>query len=132
MQNVLHRVEKECIACQLLSIKAIIIAKPFWLSENPIEVSNVHYIFLTTLLPIDNTMIILTHVIRYWSIHLHTVLQLCNGRLGNDRYSDRGMQTINDAPKIKQTQTDKVVRTVSHTHMVVWSVYVICQHSETH
>jgi len=77
-------------------------------------------------------MIILIHVIWYWSIHLHTVLQLCNGRLGNDRYSDRGMQTINDAPKIKQTQTDKVVRTVSHTHMVVWSVYVICQHSETH
>ena len=41
--------------------------------------------------------------------------QLCKSRPGNDRYSDRGMQTINDAPKPKLIQTEQVIKTVSHT-----------------
>ena len=41
--------------------------------------------------------------------------QLCKSRPGNDRYSDRGMQTINDAPKPKLIQTEQVIKMVSHT-----------------
>ncbi|KAG2461654.1 WDR78 protein, partial [Polypterus senegalus] len=37
-------------------------------------------------------------------------VELCKNRLGNDLYVDRMMQTLNDAPKCKEVQCDKIIR----------------------
>ena len=39
-------------------------------------------------------------------------MQLCKSRPGNDRYTERGMQTFNEAPKSKHVQTEQVVKRV--------------------
>ena len=52
--------------------------------------------------------------------------QMVKGRVGNDRYSERGMQTINFSSKFKQIQTEPINKTVSfmsfatymHSHYV--------------
>ncbi|KAL8178506.1 UNVERIFIED_CONTAM: WD repeat-containing protein 78 [Gekko kuhli] len=36
-------------------------------------------------------------------------MELCKNRVGNDRYTDRMMQTLNGAPKIKEVQCDKII-----------------------
>ncbi|KAH0618526.1 hypothetical protein JD844_017818 [Phrynosoma platyrhinos] len=36
-------------------------------------------------------------------------MELCKNRVGNDRYTNRMMQTINGAPKTKEVQCDKIV-----------------------
>ena len=44
-------------------------------------------------------------------------MQLLKNRQGNDRYSERGMQTIDNGRKTKHVQTDPVQTTVSHSLM---------------
>ena len=48
-------------------------------------------------------------------------VQLLKSHCGNDNYADRGMQTINDAHKFKQVQTDSVLREV---HNVLALLYL--------
>ena len=35
-------------------------------------------------------------------------LELCKAKVGNDSFADRGINTFNDLPKIKNTQTDRI------------------------
>ena len=35
-------------------------------------------------------------------------LELCKAKIGNDSFADRGINTFNDLPKIKNTQTDRI------------------------
>ena len=44
-----------------------------------------------------------------------SVFQLVRNRVGNDRYTERWMQTINEAPKVKAIQTDKINFSVRYT-----------------
>ena len=55
------------------------------------------------------------------SHHKNTSFQLLKVRQGNDRYSERGMQTIDNARKTKHIQTDQILTTVSQTHEKWWS-----------
>ena len=41
------------------------------------------------------------------------VFQLCKSRAGNDLYAERGMNTFNEAPKLKAIQTTKIGYAVS-------------------
>lgn len=41
--------------------------------------------------------------------HNVAYMELCKNRVGNDRYTDRMMQTLNGAPKIKEVQCDKII-----------------------
>lgn len=43
-----------------------------------------------------------------WALTTCFLLQLCKGRDGNDLYVERGMNTFNDAPKLKYVQTAKI------------------------
>lgn len=45
-------------------------------------------------------------------------LQLLKERVGNDRYTDRGMQTINFSAKFKQIQTEPIKKTVNKIMMI--------------
>ena len=47
-------------------------------------------------------------------------MQLLKNRQGNDRYSERGMQTIDNARKTKHVQTDPVQTTVSHSLITIY------------
>lgn len=41
--------------------------------------------------------------------------QIVKGHVGNDRYSERGMQTINFSTKFKQIQTESINKAVSYS-----------------
>ena len=58
--------------------------------------------------------------------------ELLKNRPGNDRYSERGMQTIDNARKTKHIQTDPIYTTVSKPHplhVTPHSVIVLCTQS---
>lgn len=40
-------------------------------------------------------------------------IELCKKKIGNDSFADRGMNTFNDLPKIKTTQTERITIKVS-------------------
>lgn len=44
--------------------------------------------------------------------------QMVKGRVGNDRYSERGMQTINFSSKFKQIQTEPINKEVSFFNVI--------------
>ena len=50
--------------------------------------------------------------------------QMVKGRVGNDRYSERGMQTINFSSKFKQIQTEPVNKTVSFVSFPIDLIYM--------
>ncbi|XP_054465880.1 dynein axonemal intermediate chain 4-like [Anoplopoma fimbria] len=49
--------------------------------------------------------------------------ELCKNRLGNEKYVERSMQTLNGSPKNKQTQTDKIVAVDEETSASVSDIY---------
>jgi WD40 repeat protein len=46
--------------------------------------------------------------------------ELCKNRPGNDRYSERGMQTINEAQKSKYIQTDEILKKTTEVYASDW------------
>ncbi|XP_028666813.1 dynein axonemal intermediate chain 4 [Erpetoichthys calabaricus] len=50
-------------------------------------------------------------------------VELCKNRLGNDLYVDRMMQTLNDAPKCKEVQCEKIIRAEAATMATIWDMY---------
>ncbi|XP_031695695.1 WD repeat-containing protein 78-like, partial [Anarrhichthys ocellatus] len=49
--------------------------------------------------------------------------ELCRNRMGNDKYVDRSLQTLNGAAKSKQVQSDSVVMVDSATTVTTWDMY---------
>ncbi|CAL8348137.1 unnamed protein product [Gadus morhua 'NCC'] len=49
--------------------------------------------------------------------------ELCQNRIGNDKYMDRSMQTFNGVSKTKKTQTDKVNMVDAASMATVWDLY---------
>ncbi|XP_075934556.1 dynein axonemal intermediate chain 4 [Anarhichas minor] len=49
--------------------------------------------------------------------------ELCRNRMGNDKYVDRSVQTLNGAAKSKQVQSDSVVMVDSATTVTTWDMY---------
>ncbi|KAM9349995.1 dynein axonemal intermediate chain 4 [Symphorus nematophorus] len=49
--------------------------------------------------------------------------EVCRNRLGNDKYVDRSMQTLNGASKNKQFQTDCTVTVDTGTNVTTWDMY---------
>ncbi|XP_077189526.1 dynein axonemal intermediate chain 4 [Paroedura picta] len=52
-----------------------------------------------------------------------TYMELCKNRVGNDRYTDRMMQTLNGAPKIKEVQCDKIIMADKEIMATNWDLY---------
>ncbi|CAF0853290.1 unnamed protein product [Brachionus calyciflorus] len=50
-------------------------------------------------------------------------LELCKSKSGNDSYADRGINTFNDLPKIKSTQTEKLVISEKGVLCTAWDMY---------
>nr|XP_056700737.1 dynein axonemal intermediate chain 4 [Euleptes europaea] len=50
-------------------------------------------------------------------------MELCKNRVGNDRYTDRMMQTLNGAPKIKEVQCDKIIMADKEIMATNWDLY---------
>ncbi|XP_054836762.1 dynein axonemal intermediate chain 4 isoform X1 [Eublepharis macularius] len=50
-------------------------------------------------------------------------MELCKNRVGNDRYTDRMMQTLNGAPKTKEVQCDKIVMADKEIMATNWDLY---------
>nr|XP_060629680.1 dynein axonemal intermediate chain 4 [Anolis sagrei ordinatus] len=50
-------------------------------------------------------------------------MELCKNRAGNDRYTNRWMQTINGAPKTKEVQCDKIGMIDKEIMATVWDLY---------
>ncbi|XP_073346892.1 dynein axonemal intermediate chain 4 [Pagrus major] len=49
--------------------------------------------------------------------------EVCRHRMGNDKYVDRSMQTVNGAAKHKQVQSDNVAMVDSGTNVTTWDMY---------
>jgi len=49
--------------------------------------------------------------------------QLTKNRPGNDRYTERSMNTFNDLPKNKMTQTTKITHHDASSYATVWDMY---------
>ncbi|XP_048354869.1 dynein axonemal intermediate chain 4 isoform X2 [Sphaerodactylus townsendi] len=49
--------------------------------------------------------------------------ELCKNRVGNDRYVDRMMQTLNGAPKTKEVQCDKISTADKEIMATNWDLY---------
>ncbi|XP_071346282.1 dynein axonemal intermediate chain 4-like isoform X2 [Trachinotus anak] len=48
---------------------------------------------------------------------------VCRNRMGNDKYTDRSVQTLNGAAKNKQVQSDTVVMVDTGTTVTTWDMY---------
>ncbi|XP_026229533.1 WD repeat-containing protein 78, partial [Anabas testudineus] len=60
--------------------------------------------------------------------------EVCRNRLGNDKYVDRSMQTLNGATKTKQVQCDSMVTVDTAMTVTTWDMYdsLCCaEHDET-
>ncbi|XP_062285113.1 dynein axonemal intermediate chain 4 [Scomber scombrus] len=51
--------------------------------------------------------------------------KVCRNRMGNDKYTDRSMQTLNGATKNKQIQCDSMVMVDAATTVTTWDMYDI-------
>lgn len=52
-----------------------------------------------------------------------TYTELCKSHVGNDRYTDRMMQTFNDAPKNKKVQCEKITMEHAGVMATSWDIY---------
>ncbi|XP_062974147.1 dynein axonemal intermediate chain 4 [Elgaria multicarinata webbii] len=50
-------------------------------------------------------------------------MELCKNRVGNDRYTDRMMQTLNGAPKTKEVQCEKIIMADKEMMATTWDLY---------
>nr|XP_020661750.1 WD repeat-containing protein 78 [Pogona vitticeps] len=50
-------------------------------------------------------------------------MELCKNRVGNDRYTNRMMQTLNGAPKAKEVQCDKIIMADKEMMATTWDLY---------
>ena len=50
-------------------------------------------------------------------------IKLCKSKSGNDSYADRCINTFNDLPKIKSTQTEKLVINEKNVWCTAWDMY---------
>ncbi|XP_026170340.1 dynein axonemal intermediate chain 4 isoform X2 [Mastacembelus armatus] len=48
---------------------------------------------------------------------------VCRNRVGNNKYVDRSMQTLNGAPKNKQVQSDSMLMVDTATTVTTWDIY---------
>lgn len=50
-------------------------------------------------------------------------LELCKTKVGNDSYVDRGINTFNNLPKVKNTQTDRITINEKGSWCTLWDMY---------
>lgn len=50
-------------------------------------------------------------------------LEICKTKLGNDSFVDRGINTFNDLPKIKNTQTERITISEKGAWCTLWDMY---------
>ncbi|XP_030647720.1 dynein axonemal intermediate chain 4 [Chanos chanos] len=50
-------------------------------------------------------------------------VELCKNRLGNDKYTERSMQTLGGAPKVKEVQTQSISMVDKSVMATTWDIY---------
>ena len=59
-----------------------------------------------------------------WSMYrTYCYFQLTKNRVGNDRYTERSMNTFNDLMKNKMTQTTKITHHDASSYATIWDMY---------